>query len=94
MNAQDQEILMHVLKTLEMAIKKVWVREAILDQSQIPNWRQTAQDAEEGIAADVHAQVRPLYDAILGLSALTPEDAVLVDWHEDVRKLLDSAFEE
>jgi len=92
-NANDEEIFLLLLGTIELAITRVWVLQTLLDQNQVPNWREVSLDAELGIAPDVRRKLQPLFDATMGKPAIVPQNIPASDWQEQVRRLINGAFD-
>jgi hypothetical protein len=92
-NASDEEIFCLLLGTIELAITRVWVLQQMLDHHQVPNWREDSLVVEVDIAADVRRKLQPLFDAMLGKPAQVPQSIGVADWQEQVRRLIDGAFD-
>ncbi|HEX5432662.1 MAG TPA: hypothetical protein VFY05_00360 [Candidatus Angelobacter sp.] len=93
MDAEDQYVFIAVLKNFEKAIAQSWALQGILDSAGVLNWRQTLEKVVTGILPDIHARLRPLSDAILGLPPLGSQDTSLPEWRENMQKLIDRLLE-
>lgn len=93
MNAEDQDVFIAILRLVEKAIAQNWALQGILDSSGVQGWRQLLEKVEAGILPDVHAKLRPLSDAIVGMPPLGPQDTALEGWREEMQSLIDSLID-
>jgi hypothetical protein len=93
MNANDEEMFLLQLRTIELTITRVWALQGILDHQQVPGWRETSAVIELELADDVRRKLQPLFDAVLGKPARVPENNPSSEWQEQVRQLIDGTFD-